>query len=243
MFSDSNQKLPSMTINLSECKGARRAVNSPRPHCFELILKTGFLQLAAPDEYVASDWLQTLVQSASGLFEMQEKHKTLGCTIVITSNHLITLRENFEAPLRRLNSIEQDAPRQIAIGNTTRKLSMSTNMSEVIFSFVYTSTSDIIINNFAILSIFQTCSNISTSTRMSDRLSSTRSSPSHSSAIHAIAQPEKSYSSISSIYGKNSGVAVKTCAALHEIVSIRIPAKGDHWWCILVSRTKTTKYI
>lgn len=120
-----------MTINLSECKGARRAITSPRPHCFELILKTGFLQLAAPDEYVASDWLQTLVQSASGLFEMQEKHKTLGCTIVITSNHLITLRENFEAPLRRLNSIEQDLPRQIAIGNTTRKLSLSTNMSEV----------------------------------------------------------------------------------------------------------------
>lgn len=131
MFSDSNQKLPSLTICLSECKGARRAVNSPRPHCFELILRTGFLQLAAPDEYVASDWLQTLVQSASGLFEMQEKHKTLGCTIVITSNHLITLREDFAAPLRRLNAIDVESPRKTSMGTVSRKLSNSTNMSEM----------------------------------------------------------------------------------------------------------------
>lgn len=37
------------------------------------------------------------------LFEMQEKHKTLGCTLVMTENHLITLREDFRAPLRRVN--------------------------------------------------------------------------------------------------------------------------------------------
>lgn len=211
MFPDSNQKLPSLTICLSECKGARRASNSPRPHCFELILKTGFLQLAAPDEYVASDWLQSLVQSASGLFEMQEKHKTLGCTIVITSNHLITLRENFEAPLRRMNAIEADASTQLTVANMTRKLSVSTNLSD-------------------------TCSNISTPTRFSDRFSSARSSPSRNPAAEQQSPlPEKSFSSISSIYGKNAGLEVKTCAALQEIVSIRVPAHGDQWWCILVS--------
>lgn len=67
MFNDAHQKLPNLAIALFECKGARRAVKSTRPHCFELLLKTGYMQLAAPDEYVASEWLQSLVQAASGV--------------------------------------------------------------------------------------------------------------------------------------------------------------------------------
>lgn len=132
MFADANKKLPSMVIALTECKGARRAVQSTRPHCFEILLKTGTLQLAAPDEYVASEWLQTLVQSASGLFELQERHKTLGCTLVITSNHMITLREDFSSPLRRLNSTGFTSPalRMAPVSSSKdtnmRKLSIST---------------------------------------------------------------------------------------------------------------------
>lgn len=131
MFADSNKKLPSMVIALTEFKGARRAFNSARPHCFEIMLKTSTLQLAAPDEYVASDWLQAVVQSASGLFENQERHKTLGCTLVITSNHLITLREDFSSPLRRLNSkgmlspaISSKSQREFLTND--RKMSIST---------------------------------------------------------------------------------------------------------------------
>lgn len=67
MFNDAHQKIPNMVLALYECKGARRAQTSNRPHCFELLLKTGFMQLAAPDEYVASEWLQALVQAASGV--------------------------------------------------------------------------------------------------------------------------------------------------------------------------------
>lgn len=67
MFNDAQQKLPNLAIALFECKGARRATKSTRPHCFELLLKNGFMQLAAPDEYVASEWLQCLVQAASGV--------------------------------------------------------------------------------------------------------------------------------------------------------------------------------
>lgn len=33
---------------------------------------------------------------------MQEKHKTLGCTLVVTQHHLITLREDFSAPLKQI---------------------------------------------------------------------------------------------------------------------------------------------
>lgn len=40
---------------------------------------------------------------------------------------------------------------------------------------------------------------------------------------------------MSSIYGKNSGIEIKSCAALQEISMIRIPPpQGDNWWCILV---------
>lgn len=68
MFTDSSQKIPSWAMALAECQGARRAVKAQRPHCFEIILKNKMLlQLAAPDEYVASEWLQALLQSASGV--------------------------------------------------------------------------------------------------------------------------------------------------------------------------------
>lgn len=133
MFSDGNRKLPSMVVAITECKCARRAAISQRPHCFEIMLKSTILQLAAPDEYVASEWLQAVVQSATGLYEHQERHKTLGCTLVITSNHLITLREDFSSPLRRLNSkgaIETNtAPKpQLCSESVTmdRKMSIST---------------------------------------------------------------------------------------------------------------------
>ncbi|XP_055613349.1 pleckstrin homology domain-containing family M member 2-like [Uranotaenia lowii] len=105
LFGDASQKLPTWAVALAECQGARRSLTSGRPYCFELLLRTGALQLAAPDEYVASDWLQALVQAASGLFELQERRQTLGCTLIMTSNHLLTLREDFNAPLRRTTTL------------------------------------------------------------------------------------------------------------------------------------------
>ncbi|XP_062712151.1 uncharacterized protein LOC109405846 isoform X3 [Aedes albopictus] len=115
LFADATQKLPTWAVTLAECQGARRSLNSGRPYCFELLLRTGALQLAAPDEYVASDWLQALVQAASGqLFELQERRKTLGCTLIMTSNHLLTLREDFGAPLRR-NTVSSSANSSIMV--------------------------------------------------------------------------------------------------------------------------------
>lgn len=74
MFSDTQHKIPNMAIALYECKGVRRALKSSRPHCFELLLKNSTMQLAAPDEYVASEWLQALVQSASGVIHHKHFH-------------------------------------------------------------------------------------------------------------------------------------------------------------------------
>uniref|UniRef100_A0A6B2EHW4 Putative pleckstrin similarity domain protein n=1 Tax=Phlebotomus kandelakii TaxID=1109342 RepID=A0A6B2EHW4_9DIPT len=213
MFSDAALKIPSWAIALTECQGARRAVNTTRPHCFELMLRTGTLQLAAPDEYVASEWLQALVQSASGLFEMQERHATLGCTLIMTSNHLITMREDFAAPLRRVNVCPK-SPSKENLDPNGRTLSPYESSSE--FS-----------------------STLSTPTKGDRRSNSTLSTP-----VRNVGKPsgqllspqrgdEKSYSSMSSFYGKNSGVEILTCAAIDEMVALKIPLAPNNWWCVL----------
>lgn len=187
-----------------------------RPHCFEIFLKTGRLQLAAPDEYVASEWLQSLVQSASGLFELQEKHLTLGCTLVMTSNHLITLREDFTAPLRRVNKISSPLKENID-PNMKRHMSNSS---------ILDTTSE----------ISSVTSNASTPTlNMDKRTNSNMSTPTKQKNLQYSCFDEKSFTSMSSYYGKNSGVEILTCAAIDEMVAIRIPAETDNWWCILVS--------
>lgn len=84
------------------------------------------------------------------LFELQDRHKTLGCTLILTSNHVITMLEDFTAPLRRLNSQTNTAtvsPRKNTLIDTpsitsiSRKLSSSStiitnDMNDVIICFI-----------------------------------------------------------------------------------------------------------
>ncbi|KAJ8687505.1 hypothetical protein QAD02_023299 [Eretmocerus hayati] len=96
MFTDNNQRLPKRAIPLKGglCQGCRRIPNSHRPHTFEILLKPNkAYQFAAPDEYVASEWLQSFVQSASGLFDCAERREPLACSLVLTSKHLIAMKE------------------------------------------------------------------------------------------------------------------------------------------------------
>ncbi|XP_012541107.2 pleckstrin homology domain-containing family M member 2 [Monomorium pharaonis] len=96
MFTDSNQRLPKRAIPLKGglCQGCRRIPNSHRPHTFEILLKPNkSYQFAAPDEYVASEWLQSFVQSASGLFNSTEKREPLPCSLVTTTKHLVAMKE------------------------------------------------------------------------------------------------------------------------------------------------------
>lgn len=80
----------------------------------------------------------------------------------------------------------------------------------------------------------------SNSTKLSSdcHLSSNNSSPcrSNSGSVSTACNigDENSFSSMSSIYGKNSGIEIKSCASLQELSTVRIPAQGDNWWCILV---------
>ncbi|XP_034487042.1 uncharacterized protein LOC117791414 isoform X2 [Drosophila innubila] len=216
MFNDSTQKLPSWAMALAECQGARRAVKSARPHCFEIMLKGELLQMAAPDENVASEWLQALLQSASGLFELQERHKALGCTLIVTQNHLITLREDFSAPLRQLNKpvdIPSAAPEPKQI-----------------------------LRDDEMLCIFETSSllssTMSTPTRGTQRsCSSLNSTPTRHSqeapkAMQKTPKVEQSQS-MSSAYGKNSGLEILTCADIKAMTGIKIPSHSETWWCIL----------
>lgn len=230
LFSDSCQKLPTWAVALAECQGARRALNTGRPHCFELLLRTGSLQLAAPDEYVASEWLQALVQAASGLFEMQDRHKTLGCTLIMTNNHLITLREDFSAPLRRLTpqssatnllkeNVDPNLSAMVAAGNVKKCLPpLFDNMSEI--SSIRSSNS----------TPSKQCSDRKSSSSLSTPTKMTTSTITRQQSTE-----EKSYTNMTSFYGKNSGVEILTCAAIDEMISVKIPVNGNELWCILVS--------
>ncbi|XP_012288630.1 pleckstrin homology domain-containing family M member 2 [Orussus abietinus] len=103
MFTDANQRLPKRAIPLKGglCQGCRRIPNSHRPHTFEILLRPNkSFQFAAPDEYVASEWLQSFVQSASGLFDSSEKREPLPCSLVATTGHLIATKEAFPGTQR-----------------------------------------------------------------------------------------------------------------------------------------------
>ncbi|KAF7383056.1 hypothetical protein HZH68_014905 [Vespula germanica] len=103
MFTDSNQRLPKRAIPLKGglCQGCRRIPNSHRPHTFEILLKPNkAFQFAAPDEYVASEWLQSFVQSASGLFDCSDKREPMPCSLVTTTRHLVAMKEVYPGTQR-----------------------------------------------------------------------------------------------------------------------------------------------
>lgn len=224
LFSDSTQKIPSWAVSLpTECQGARRCVTSTRPHCFEILLRTGLIQLAAPDEYVASDWLQSVIQAASGFFEMEERQKTLGCTLIMTENHLITLREDFSSPLRRVT------PQQPLIMPTPSMTPSKENIDPNLFRKMSSST--ILDTASEVSSIRSTPSTPSRGCRSISTMCSTPTrqtrKPNFDESI--------SHTNMTSFYGKNSGIEVLTCAAIEELTSLRIPQNENSWWCLLVS--------
>ncbi|XP_055848213.1 uncharacterized protein LOC129913510 isoform X2 [Episyrphus balteatus] len=226
MFHDSTQKLPTWAMALAECQGARRSLKAGRPHCFEILLRNQLLQLAAPDEYVASEWLQALLQSASGLFEMQEKHKTLGCSLIVTQNHLITLREDFSAPLRQMNKSPNKSSTLQDRKSSPLKEVFEANVndtSSVISSAMSTPTRNTGRSNSSLNS---------TPTRLSQTSQSTITT-STNSKHHRPSLEETSSTNMSSVYGKNSGIEILTCADIKEMTGIKIPSHNDTWWCVL----------
>jgi PH domain len=229
LFSDSIQKIPSWAVSLpNECQGARRCVTSNRPHCFEILLRTGSIQLAAPDEYVASDWLQSVIQAASGYFEMEERQKTLGCTLIMTENHLITLREDFSSPLRRV--VPQQPTIMSPSFSTASKENIDPNSSRKM------SSSTILDTVSEVSSIRSTPSTPSRSCRS---MSSTMCTPTRQTRKPNF-DDTNSHTNMKSFYGKNSGIEVLTCAAIEELTSLKIPSNENSWWCLLVSARESS---
>lgn len=223
LFNDSMQKIPSWAVSLpNECQGARRCMTSNRPHCFEILLRSGSLELAGPDEYVCSEWLQSVVQAASRCFDINEKPKILGCTLIMTENHLITLREDFSSPLRRvtlqqpiiLSPHQSFFTKENSDPNLTRKLSSST----------------ILDTSSEVSSIRSSASTPSRGCRSNSTMCSTPTKLSKKTNY----DESQSHTNMTSFYGKNSGIEVLTCAAIEELISIKVPYDEDSWWCILV---------
>ncbi|CAD6996187.1 unnamed protein product [Ceratitis capitata] len=259
MFNDSTQKIPSWAVALAECQGARRAVKAARPHCFEIILKGQLLQLAAPDEYVASEWLQALLQTASGLFEMQEKHKTLGCTLVVTQNHLITLREDFSAPLKQIktnteNPTNVQGVRKDSIVGVNDEVNLITEETGSLLSSAMSTPTRFAQRSCSSMNSTPTkLSQISQSTTTGGGNTNTHSTSTNATTTNATSlatttnitnysrqpqaecpdQSSSRHNNMYSVYGKNSGLEILTCADIKEMTGIKIPSHNDTWWCVL----------
>jgi hypothetical protein len=228
-FHDSIQKIPNAAVNLqSECQGARRCVTANRPHCFEILLRSGSLQMAAPDEYVCSEWLQAVVQSASRIYDTNEKPKILGCTLIMTENHLITLREDFSSPLRRVTlqqpTIISPPPPPLQPSFVTKEY-IDPNLARKL------SSSTILDTSSEVSSIRSTASTPSRGCQSNSTICSTPTKTSKRINF----DETQSHTNMTSFYGKNSGIEVLTCAAVEELISVKIPSDDESWWCILVS--------
>ncbi|KAL1497160.1 hypothetical protein ABEB36_008165 [Hypothenemus hampei] len=104
MLSSVSQRIPMRVFPLinGACQGARRIVHSHRPHTFQLVVDGKTLLLAAPDEYVASEWLQKLIHAASGVYQCKYRNLTQSCTLLMTNDHILTVREAFSSGLPSL---------------------------------------------------------------------------------------------------------------------------------------------
>ncbi|KAK9869654.1 hypothetical protein WA026_003402 [Henosepilachna vigintioctopunctata] len=96
MFSSASHRVPMKVYPLinGACQGACRLPHAPRPHTFQLIVDGKTLQLAAPDEYVASEWLQALIHAANEIY-YKDKTVTQSCSLLMTTDHILTVREAF----------------------------------------------------------------------------------------------------------------------------------------------------
>ncbi|XP_044731232.1 serine-rich adhesin for platelets [Chrysoperla carnea] len=127
MFTSPTTRIPIKVIQLydGECYGVHRTPPRPRPHTFELFTKTESLEFAASDEYEASDWLQVFVQSASGTQilneikptqkeEQNQESTTSACSLILTSEHLVTVREcfNFNAQNQKQDTHQSTSQHQ-----------------------------------------------------------------------------------------------------------------------------------
>ncbi|XP_055373937.1 uncharacterized protein LOC129607182 [Condylostylus longicornis] len=212
MFSDIDQQIPKWLIELSECQGFRRSENADRPHCFELILQKGLLKLAAPDEHAVFEWLQAFNKVEKGFSDMHKKQKILGCTLIMTTNHLVTLRENFTSPLGFKSLKLEDQDQKLFNNVVMGKFKPNATNTEV--------------NEKPIVS--------ETSNSSKDSISNVSIKESNVIALKE-AKSNNSFESenMNNFYAENTGIEILTCAFIKEITGVRIPLKFESWWCIL----------
>lgn len=80
---------------------------------------------------------------------------------------------------------------------------------------------------------------MSTPTRGTQRsCSSVNSTPTKQShdgakALLKSASVDEQSQSMSSVYGKNSGLEILTCADIKAMTGIKIPSHSETWWCVL----------
>lgn len=148
------------------------------------------------------------MQSASGLIDWQEKHFHYGCTLVMTTDHLITLRENFEEPLCRVNKKKGHLSDVKVVKKQRPVVEIDSGDSSSDFSSSILSSSN-----------SKNSSNLSTNSQKLPDVN------------------ENSHSNMSTSYGKHSGAKIMTCVPFTELISVKMPVDNTNVrWCSLVRR-------
>lgn len=98
-FSDSEDRTFRSYVQLlgGGCVGCRRVPTADRPHTFELILADDrTLQLAAPNEIEASEWLQAFLQAVSQGHSECETSPCISACCVLTERKIFVCHEELE---------------------------------------------------------------------------------------------------------------------------------------------------
>lgn len=61
----------------------------------------------------------------------------------------------------------------------------------------------------------------------------TKQSQDETKAVLKSTSAEEQSQSMSSVYGKNSGLEILTCADIKAMTGIKIPSHSETWWCVL----------
>ncbi|XP_063409233.1 pleckstrin homology domain-containing family M member 2-like isoform X1 [Mytilus trossulus] len=106
IYNDKNDSKPVLFVQIGgeECSGCRRAKDTDRDHCIQIIKSDeSSIQLALASGLEASDWLQSLCQAvAEGIdSKVTEKMGCMACCLVMSQHKLLMCHEDLQSSFYR----------------------------------------------------------------------------------------------------------------------------------------------
>ena len=106
IYNDKNDSKPTLFLQVGgeDCTGCRRATDTDRDHCIQIIKSDGSsVQLALASGLEASDWLQSLCQVVAEGLDMKQTEKTgcMSCCLVLSPQKILMCHEDLQSSFYR----------------------------------------------------------------------------------------------------------------------------------------------